>query len=456
MSPARTLVGVLTAAVLGTLYGCSPDDPPAADPTPPASPTSSPPSSGPEELEVSVYGDATRLRTYREIADAFTDAHPGVEITLDKHPDADDALNGTLDALELGAGPDVFLADQRYLPQLVDTGGLEPVDRLLEARGLQFGDDHQRVALTSFSANNRLQCMPAEMSPKVVYLNTRLVPRRQLADADVTVPNALQSSWSWADFETTARTVAGLDQLGAIKGVYIPPDIGTVTAFVRSADGDVVDDVFEPTSLTLASDSAQEALGELITLARDPAVSLTEQDIKSRDPINWFTAGDLGMFVGTRDDLPTLRDTEGLHFDVAPLPSLGRSRTVADVNGYCINAGTDHLDTAADFVAFAVGKEAAAIASRSDVIVPARLDTVHEDVFTQPDEQPRNSQVFGVSLRRADPMPYDEAWPRVSALAEDVFVRLFFGPEVDVDAELEQRMVRLDVLSESMFDPAAG
>lgn len=454
MSPARTLVGVLTAAVLGTaLVGCTTDDPSAADPTPDTSPTTPSASSGPEEIEVSVVGDTARLKAYRQIADAFTEAHPGVEVTLDEHSDAEEAVDGWLTALELGAGPDVILADQRYLPQLVDTGGLEPVDRLLEARGLQFGDDHQRVALTSFSANNRLQCMPAEMSPKVVYLNNRLVPRRQLAAADVTVPNALKPSWTWSDFETTARTVAGLDQLGEIKGVYIPPDIETITAFVRSADGDVVDDVFEPTSLTLASDSALEALGEVIQLARDPAVSLTDTDVKSRDPITWFTAGDLGLYVGTRDDLPVLRDTEGLHFDVAPLPSMGRARTVADLNGYCINAGTEHLETAADFVAFAVGEEAAAIASRSDVIVPARLDTVHEDVFTQPDEQPRNGQVFGTSLRRAEPMPYDEAWPRVSALAEDVFARLFFGPDVDVDAELEDRMIRLDELSETMFDP---
>ena len=160
------------------------------------------------------------------------------------------------------------------------------------------------------------------------------------------------------------------------------------------------------------------------------------------------------MFVGTRDDLPALREAEGLRFDVAPLPSMGRARTVASVNGYCINAATEHLDTAADFVAFAVGKEAAAIAASSGVMVPARLDTVHEEVFTQPDEEPRNSQVFGGTLRRAEPMPYDVEWPRVAALAEDVFMRLFLGPDVDVDAVLEKRMVRLDELSQSMFDEA--
>ncbi|CAA9375369.1 MAG: hypothetical protein AVDCRST_MAG47-1692 [uncultured Nocardioidaceae bacterium] len=452
MSAARRLAGTVVALTLATtVVGCtSGEEDPGADPSPAPS-SASPTPAEPVEIEVSVFGDPVRLRAYRRIADAFTEANPDVVVTLVEQPDPADAAVDAANALVLGAGPDVFLTDQRYLAELVETDGLEPVDSLLEERGLQFGDDHQRVALTSMSADNRLQCMPAEMSPRVVYYNKRLVPRQQLKAAEVIVPNAVATSWSWDDFAITARTVAGLDRLGPIKGVYLPPDIDTVTALVRSADGTVVDDVFEPTSLTLASDSALEALAELVALARDPAVALTKQDLKVRDPITRFTEGQLGMYVGTRDDLPVLREARGLSFDVAPLPSFGRAQSVSDVNGYCLNAGTEHLDAAADFIAFAVGKEAAEIAARSDVIVPARLDTVAEDVFRQPEEQPRNSQVFSTSLRRSEPMPYDIAWPRVAELAEGVFARLFYGFDVDVDAVLEDRMVRLDEQSELLF-----
>ncbi len=458
MSPARpllgTLVAVLAVSVAGSVAGCSPDpDADAVAPKPSVTPTTVIPSSGPVELEVAVYGDDTRLRTYRRIADAFSETHPGVDVRLVTYDDGAEAASQALDALELGAGPDVFLADQRYLPALVESGGLEPVDRLLEARGMQFGDDHQRVALTSMSANSRLQCMPAEMSPQIVYLNTRLVPRRQLAAQDVVVPHGVKTStWTWDDFATTARTVAGLDQLGPIKGVYISPTIENVAAFVRSGDGSVVDDVFSPTSLTLASDDALASISRLATLARDPAVSLTQDDLKERDALDWFTDGDLGMYVGTRDDLPELRAADGLHFDVAPLPSMGRSRSVADVDGYCINAATEQLDAAADFVNFAVGEKGAAIAARSGVMVPARLDTVHEDVFTEPGQEPRNSQFFATSLRRAEPMPYDTAWPRVASMVEGLMHRLFVRTRLDLDAVLEERMVRLDERSESMFE----
>lgn len=450
MSAARKLAGSFVALALGaTLAGCTSDPEPGPGPTPSAA--SSSPVEEEVELEVSVYGGPVRLRTYERIAEAFMEANPDVTVSLVDHPDAAEAAVYALNAVELGAGSDVFLTDQRYLAELVETDGLQPVDTLLESRGLQFGDDYQRVALTSMSGNDRLQCMPAEMSPKVVYLNRRLVPRQQLAADGVLVPGGVVSNWSWESFVATARTVAGVDRLGPVKGAYLPPDIETVTALVRSADGDVVDEVFDPSSLTLSSESALEAIAELATLARDPVVALTKAELRKRDALDWFTSGELGMYVGTRDDLPALREAEGLSFDVAPLPSHSRSHSVSDVNGWCLNAGTEHLGEAADFVAFAVGEEAAKIAARSDVIVPARLDTVAGDVFRQPDEQPRNSQFYAASLRRSEPMPYDVAWPRVADRAEGVFSRLFYKVGLDVDAVLEEQMLRLDEESEELF-----
>lgn len=454
MAGARRLAGAVAAVVVGvSLAGCTPDADPGADPSQSAASSSPTPTEAEEPtiIDVAVYGDETRLRTYRRIADAFTEANPDVEVALVEHDDAAEAAVSAMNALDLGAGPDVFLTDQQFLADLVETDGLEPVDSLLEARGLQFGDDFQRVALTSMSANDRLQCMPVEMSPKVVYYNKRLVPRKMLAASEVIVPNVRQTSWSWEDFVTTVRTVAGIDRLGPVKGVYLPPDIETVTALVRSADGAVVDDVYDPTSLTLASDSALEALGELVALARDPAVSLTRDDLEEREAVNWFTDGELGLYVGTRDDLPALREAEGLSFDMAPLPSLGRAQSVSQVRGYCLNAATEHLDAAADFVAFAAGADAATIAARSDVMVPARLGTVAEDAFRQPDQQPRHSQFFATSLRRSEPMPYDAAWPRVVEVVENTVARLFYGFDVDVDETLEDRMVRINEVSESLF-----
>ncbi|MGF2075762.1 hypothetical protein, partial [Enterococcus casseliflavus] len=83
--------------------------------------------------------------------------------------------------------------------RFADRDLMAPLDELLEERDVQFGDDHQRVALTELSSEASLQCMPAEMSPAVLYANTDLVPRRRvLRGLGVELPRATET-WSWGE-----------------------------------------------------------------------------------------------------------------------------------------------------------------------------------------------------------------------------------------------------------------
>jgi multiple sugar transport system substrate-binding protein len=443
---AATAVLVLVAGLVGCTTGDRANAP-SASPTP--SPSSTPPA--PTVLRLAVYGDRLRVETYHRIAEAYMRAHPEVTIKLRSYPDAATASAAGVRGLQNGTGPDVFLADQYSLPTLVDTGRLQPVDTLLEDRGLQFGDDYQRTALSSFSAHNRLQCMPAEMSPLVVYVNTQLVRRHQLTSDQISFPTVKQPSWGWSDFVTIAQLAASSDLLGPVKGASVPVSLETLTAFVRSAGGEVVDDLLAPTSLDLASDDAISALTQVLTLERDPAVAPTPEELRHRDAVSWFTANELGMFVGTRDDLPRLRATAGLRFDVWPLPSLGRPRTVARVDGYCIDAGSPSIGVASDFVAFAVGARGSAIAASSGVIVPARVATLHRPVFLERGLPPPSSELYATSLRRAEPMPYSAQWPAVERVADRRFARLVEDPQTDLTTGLQEAMTRLDRVSTRTF-----
>jgi multiple sugar transport system substrate-binding protein len=432
------------------LAACTTDDG-SAGPDPSPTPSASSSSSVPTTLRLAVYGDRTRVQTYRRIADAFTRAHPEVTIRLLTYPDASAAEAAAVQGLTDGTGPDVFLADQYALPALVDTGRLQPVDTLLEDRGLQFGDDYQRTALSSFSAHNRLQCMPAEMSPLVVYVNTALAPRRQLVADQITFPTVQQPVWGWTDFLSIAQLAASSDLLGPVKGASVPVDLETLTAFVRSAGGEVVDDLLQPTSLNLASDDALSALTQVMTLDRDPALAPTPDELSRRNVVDWFTGGQLGMFIGTRDDLPALRAAPGLKFDVWPLPSMGRARTVARVNGYCINAGSEAVGLASDFVAFAVGPRGSTIAARSGVIVPTRVATVHQPSFVDPGLRPPSAELYATSMRRAEPMPYSAQWPEVTTVADRALTELLEEPATDLPTAIEEAMTRLDRRSTRLF-----
>ena len=449
MATARRLAGVLALVTLtAALSGCTGED----EPTP--APTTSSATPSPSEtvedssLTVGVFGDRPHLDAYQEIVDSFSAANPEIDVEVTRFEDSRAAADAALGALDFTTDLDVFLADDRYLAELVLTDGLEPVDTLLEERELEFGDDYQRVALTAFSANSRLQCMPAEVSPLVVYVNTDLVRRASPLGDPFLLPDDEDASWTWEEFTEVAAAAAALDGLGPIKGAYFPPTIEVLTALVRSAGGDVVDDVLDPDSLTLASDDSRETIAEVAGFVRDRALAPTPRQLEERGAAGLFADGRLAMFVGSRADLPALRETSGLQFDVLPLPSLGRSRSVSSMTGWCLNADAGDIDVAADFIAHAVGPEGSEIAAESGAIVPSGLDVVHDEVFTQPEQQPRNSHVFASAIRRSDPMPFAVDWDDVVVQVERLLRRLWTRPGLDLEETLEDRLVKLDEGSE--------
>ncbi len=452
MAGLRWLMGaVALTTVVAAGAGCTPD----AEPAPPTPAPSATPD--PVTLDLAVHGDSFAVDTWHEIADAFAADSPELRIDISAEADPDTSVEVLRKQFEEGEEPDVFVLHQDWLAEFVEAGRLQPVDTLLEDRGLQFGDDYQRVALTTFSADSALQCMPAEMSPLVLFYNRKLMPRRALLAQGVALPDGVEvTQWSWADMVAAAlamdRGTRGAAQ-APVHSIHLPPDVDLVTALLRSAGADVVDDVLDPTRLTLASDEAIEVITAIAALTRDNSLSPTAEQVAATDPLEMFLEGRLGMYVGTRADVPTMRATEGLRFDVLPLPTFDRARAVAPATGLCISSESEHVPAAADFIAFATGAEGAAVAARSGGMVPSVLDSIVSDEFAE-GEQPRNPAVFVTSVRRSDLLPYAVAWPDVTDRVERLLNRILLNPKFDVDERLVPVLLRANERSEQWFDPS--
>ena len=295
--------------------------------------------------------------------------------------------------------------------------------------------------------------MPVEMSPLVVYYNRRLVPRESLEARGYLFPRGADS-WTWDTFEATARAVAEQDLLGPVKGTWLPPRLDLVAALLRSGGNDVVDDVLDPRTLTLSSEGAVESLSRVVGLAADPVITLTRADLARRDAIEWFTAGDLGLYIGTRADLPRLRAARSLDFGVVPLPSFTRSASVSQATGLCVSSGSDALDTAIDFVAFAAGPQAARITAATGRVVPSRLDVLTSPAFTQPGQLPRRHEAYADGAKRSQPLPYSAQWPAVAASVEVVLEKLLGPRSAGLGLRgLTRRLARLDRASQAILAP---
>ena len=150
---------------------------PSAGPS--STPASASTSAGPVTLRFAVYGDAPVLAAYRKLAATWNADHPDITVKLETSHDAVTSEDKVDRGFDAGTPPDLFLTRQTSLPELKADDRVQPVDELLEQRGVQFGDSYQRIGLEAFAGDAALQCMPNEVSPYVVFYNKRLlVPRR--------------------------------------------------------------------------------------------------------------------------------------------------------------------------------------------------------------------------------------------------------------------------------------
>ena len=167
-----------TAALLGTgaLAACgssssSASSSPSSSPTEPSSSaTSSRPAAAAATLTFGVIGSPGEVEQYRTMADSYVSVARKVTVKVESWPD-DAAMIAAFKAGE--RVPDVFLASRRHLSFLVQQHLIQPVDQLLDDRGFDFGDEYPRSSLTAFADDNRLQCLPYDIQPSVIFYNTR-------------------------------------------------------------------------------------------------------------------------------------------------------------------------------------------------------------------------------------------------------------------------------------------
>jgi multiple sugar transport system substrate-binding protein len=444
VSAGAALLTCLLAAACTAGPSGSPSEQPSPSPTP-SSPSSGPPQ--PVTLTFAVYGQPGVLRSYRQLARAYTTLHPEVTLQVEAVDDPVASEARLAAEFEAGTPPDVFLARQTTLPRLVQDERVQPVDELLEQRGVEFGDKVQRLGLEAFAAESALQCMPNDVSPYVVFYNRRLVDPEAAVVEEGERPPDPESGWTWQQFSRAAER----SSTGGVKGLYLAPRLTTLMPLVRSAGADVVDDPETPTTLTLAEEATRQALVEILSVARDERITPSPAELERQDAVTRFENGRLGMMIGTRDLVPRLREKAGLEFDVFPLPSLGRFRTMADLTGYCIARDSAHVPAAADFLAYASGPDGSRILASSGAIVPANLEALHSESFTQPTSYPQNSEVFDSVIRRADPMPSVAAWPDVVSATQPLLDRLFYSRVLDLDTLLP----RIDEVSAPLLEPPA-
>jgi multiple sugar transport system substrate-binding protein len=387
---------LLTATLIGAGVLAACDSSTSSESTGPStsadsSPTesSSPPLLPPQKLTFGVIGSEGEIEQFRLMADSYAPTSRHVTVKVESWPN-DAAMIGSFRAGD--PVPDVFLASRRHLDYLVQRGLIQPVDQLLDDRGFDFGDEYPRSTLTAFANNNRLQCLPYDIQPSIIYVNTKLVDFAQINND----PPTAGEGWTVDQFARAGRWA--VRHHPGVAGMYLDPTLAGIAPFLYSGGGDLYDDDAAPTSLAFGDQTNLDSLTQVVQALRTPGVELSEQQLEKRSALAWFERGKLALLEGDSHMVPELRQS-GVRFDVMPMPSLGSSKTVGSLTGMCLSGQPRDVGTAADFLVYANTPGALDLVSFAGYLQPANQTVALSDAFQQPGQQPRHASVFTFSVK---------------------------------------------------------
>ncbi|MEO9323273.1 extracellular solute-binding protein [Nocardioides sp. C4-1] len=430
----RLALVVVPAVVSVSLAACDGGADPEPDPATPSQ----------VRLSFGVFGTEPELAAYQEVVDDYNAEAESVEVELLTWPTSE-AMTADLDSGT--AQPDVYLLARRDLRRVVEEGRNEPLFELLAERNVSYGDSFAQPAINAFSADDDLQCMPASVSPMVIYYNTDLVDFEAMREQDLPAPDDELEGWTFEQFAAAAAFASR--PRGEVRGVSITPTLASITPFLLSGGGSLFDSDDDPRALDLDSSTNLETLGTLLTVLRDQDLTLSEEQLAEASPQEWFERGELAMIEGFRDLTPELRRVDGLDFDVMPMPTIGGAATIGDVTGLCISPG-DRVQQAADFLVHAISDEGVEPLARTGSIVPAVLSVARSDAFLQPTLQPEHAGVFNASVDNLVLLPLVDGVAELNAVVEPLLTELLLTPGTVDPAELAGQ---IDEVSRPVLDP---
>lgn len=420
-------------ALLAGLTACSSDGD-----RPPLSPDPVPAPRAEDQLTLAVWGTPSEVGTYERLMAEYSVLSETSEVEVVAFADREEAM----DALRTGeVEPDVFMASRRDLAWLQEEDRNTPVDELLDERFVEFGDGYSRDALEAFSADRRLQCMPFDVSPTVVFYNTDLIDFETMLARGLDAPTSTDETppdrWTFDQFRAAAE-FATKPRRGS-RGVHVDPSLMGLSPFIYSGGGTLFDDDENPSSLAFTDDSTREALERTLELLRSGALTLSAQQLAEAPATQWFLRGRLGMITGDRSWVPKLRRTQGLNFDVMPIPTLDTAATTGELTGFCLARRPVSLSGAADLLVHLISDDVVRPLVRTGFIVPANQAVALSEDFLQPGRQPVSSKVFTDSVDDMVIPPLLDTWAQLQAAVDELVERLVTAPGVlDLDAATEE------------------
>jgi multiple sugar transport system substrate-binding protein len=396
-------------------------------------------------LTFAFWGDPAEERAYQEVIDAFGAVHPEISVEAQYTANQSDYQTRIATSFAGGNEPDIFLINYRRFGQYAARGALEPIGPYLASSEVLSEEQFYEVPMDAFRyRGGELYCMPQNVSSLVVYINVDLFNQ-----FDVPIP---YEGWTLDEFVDVAVALThdfDGDGVKDVHGLAVDPSLIRYAPFIWGNGGEIVDNVDNPTTLTLDTPEAIEAINWFIDLGQTGyAVAPTEVEVMAEDDQSRFMNGRAAMFMQSRRAVPTLREIDGFTWDVVSLPVGKEEVNILHSDAFCMAASAENKDAAWTFIEFAAGAEGQRILAETGRTVPSMIEIAESDLFLKGTEvgaqigasalslAPQNSQVFLDNIATMRRVPSISTWPEVEDAFNTPFKRAFYV-EIDVPGAIE-------------------
>ena len=161
------------------------------------------------------------------------------------------------------------------------------------------------------------------------------------------------------------------------------------------------------------------------------------------------------MITGDGSWVPGLRVTQGLEFDVMPIPTIEETATTGELIGFCLARRPVSLSGAADLLVHLISDDVVRPLTRSGSLVPANQQVALSEDFLQPGRLPESATVFTDSVDDMVIPPLLDSWGPLQRAVDELVASLVTAPGV---LDLETVTAEIDLASQLVLapDPVVG
>ena len=427
----KALALLLGLAMAASLAGCGGS---AAESPAPAEDAAEEEASGSEEggelsgeITFVAWGSDAELKCDEKVCEAFEASHPGTTVNFEA---LNDDYATTVETRILGGqSPDVIYGHPLTLLNWIQQGLLLPITDVYESHDDLWDEEVFFTNLyESYHYGDDYYATPVGADTSVLFYNKDLFDA-----AGLDYPTA---DTTWDELADMAQKLTQRDADGVPTVVGLDGLTGNWQNILYSMGGKVVDDMNNPTKVVFDSPEALQMLNWINdNYNEENGFYATESDWSYLG--GGFANGEVAMFISGVYDIVWLSETEGLNWDIAPIPETMKDEGDTPILycGYAVSAKSDNPELAKEFAYFMTSKEAQEIMGETGLITSLRKDVAYSDEMLKFDGAPEHNAL------RVDTIPYGQnqqgqclCWWEITTAVDNEIYKMVHGEETPEEA----------------------